>query len=65
MARKVKAVIHEPYCGWYLIKFDDGSVKETHRVYKYVQKFMEEHTPVYLTPIRMGYYNKEVSGDEN
>lgn len=62
MIKKIKAVIHEPYSRWYLIKFEDGSFKETYRTYKYVEKFMVEHEPVQIKFGRYGYYKKEVSG---
>lgn len=59
MAKKIKAVLHEPHCGWYLIRFEDDSVKETYRVYKYVEKFMMDHEAKQLTGLRFGYYAKE------
>lgn len=59
MAKKIKAVLHEPYCGWYLIKYTDGTYKETYRVYKYVKEFMANHEAKRLTTLRFGYYAKE------
>ena len=60
MAKQVKSVLHEPYCNWYLIRYTDGTVKETRRTYKYVEKFMKECVcPVRLTPVRLGYYRSE------
>ena len=61
MTKIVKSVIHEPHCGWYLIRFTDGTVKEKYmsRPYKYVEKFMAEHDPVQITFGRYGYYAKD------
>lgn len=58
MTKQVKAVIHEPSCRWYLIRFTDGTVKEMYmaKPYKYVEKFMAEHTPTQITFGRYGYY---------
>lgn len=58
MTKQVKAIICEPYSNWYLIRFTDGTVKEKYmaKPYKYVEKFMAEHTSVQITFGRYGYY---------
>ena len=59
MRKQIKSVLHEPYCNWYLIKYTDGTIKETWRTYKYVEKFMKSVCPVELTSDRLGYYRSE------
>jgi hypothetical protein len=58
MTKQVKAIICEPYSNWYLIRFTDGTVKEKYmaKPYKYVEKFMAEHTSVQIKFGRYGYY---------
>ena len=59
MTKQIKSVLHEPYCNWYLIKYTDGTIKETHKTYKYVEYFMSRCTPVRLTSLRWGYYARK------